>query len=155
MVRRQALRLLSFFLTVLVTNTPCAKANFSRSISSHRIGRRKFSKGNDSRAAFLADPSNPIAYKVSPSCYYRDQIARCREFTDEKTRYTDEVAKYVIEAVQRFGIDALHLNSMDKLRINPPSQKDIAASAERYMASRREILGDIADKSLASEPLND
>ena len=110
------------------------------------------SKGNDRRAAFLADPSIPITYKFSQSYYYRDQIARCGEIAEE-TRYTDEVAKYVIEAVQRFGIDALHLNSMDKLRINLPSQKDIAASAERYMASRREILGDIADKSLARSPL--
>ena len=86
---------------------------------------RKIKAQAQIQAAFVQDPKIPIEYKISPSYYYRDQIARCQELTDTGLRYTDEAAKYVMKVVKEFGIDALRLNLSDQWRIHPLSQEEI------------------------------
>ena len=96
------------------------------------------------RAAFFQDPNISTEYKISPSYYYRDQIARCQEWADTGKRYTNEVVKYVVQAVRQFGIDALRLNANDEGRIHPLSQEEINKRMARF--------SEIAQGLLPKEP---
>ena len=71
------------------------------------------------QAALAQDTSIPEPYRLSPSYYYQDQIARCLIVSESRARYTSEVAKYVVQAVKQFGVDALKLNGFDKYRLDP------------------------------------
>ena len=93
---------------------------------------RKIGVQAQRRAALLQDPDISTKYKISPSCYYRDQIARCQEWTDTGKRYTDEVVRYVVQTVRQFGIDAVRLNPIDEWRIHPLSQKEINESVAGF-----------------------
>lgn len=95
--------------------------------------KRKIKTQAERRAAYLQDENIPAVYRLSPSYYYRDQIARCIEITDSrKQRYTDEVVKYVVQAVKQFGVDALQLNTSDKFRIHPLSDEEITARLANF-----------------------
>ena len=71
------------------------------------------------QAALAQDTSIPEPYRLSPSYYYQDQIARCLIVRESRARYTSEVAKYVVQAVKQFGVDALKLNGFYKYRLDP------------------------------------
>jgi hypothetical protein len=71
------------------------------------------------QAAYTNETSIPEVYRLSPSYYYRDQIARCWIVRESRARYTSEVGKYVVQAVKQFGVDALKLNGFDKYRLDP------------------------------------
>jgi len=80
---------------------------------------RKIQERAALQAVYGQDTSIPEVYRLSPSYYYREQIARCMTASGSRTRYTSEVGKYVVQAVKQFGVDALKLNGFDKYRLDP------------------------------------
>ena len=102
--------------------------------------KRKIKEQTAKRAAYFQDPNIPAEYKLSPSYYFRDQIARCIENTDSGKRFTDEVVKYVVQGVRQLGVDALQLNEADKFRIHPLSDEEMAARIANFNNMAMELL---------------
>jgi hypothetical protein len=88
--------------------------------------KRKIKVRAAKQTAYLQDPTIPAVYKLSPSYYYRDQIARCIDgYSALGINYRSEVVNYLVQAVRQFGVDALRLNASDKWRIRPLSRDEM------------------------------
>jgi hypothetical protein len=87
-------------------------------------------EGAQKRAEFLADPNIPEVFKLSPSLYYKQRIFQHMTLA-ENGGFADDVARYVIEAVRCFGVDALRLSAHNDFQIHPLTSDEFdARSAE-------------------------
>ena len=102
----------------------CQKNIFT---STHK---KHISERAQKRAKFLADPNIPEVLKLSPALYYKQRIFQHMTLA-ENGGFADDVARYVIEAVRCFGVDALRLSAHDEFQIHPLTSDEIdARSAE-------------------------
>ena len=96
--------------------------------------KKHISERAQKRAEFLADPNGPEVFKLSPFLYYQQQIFQHMTLA-ENGGFADDVARYVIEAVSRFGVDAVRLSAHDYFQIHPLTPEEIdARSAETNKA---------------------
>ena len=106
----------------------------------------KLAKKHAALRAWLEDPKVPATYKLSHSYYYLDQLARCHEWTDTGRRYTDDVWKYVVQAIREYGLDALILNNVDKWRLKCRTSADTKRSISESIAHFNAIGKGILEK---------